>query len=116
MSARMWYVLEAFIPATRILTGPPPGCDHVSRPYEVSGPNSIFTLPPSGTTIEYWATNGLLVAETVPGPWNQTVAIAVLAGCPIICATMVIEIGRASCRERVDVVVDAESLNGRSDA
>jgi hypothetical protein len=46
----------------------------------MSGPNSIFTLPPSATTIEYEATSGLFVVETVPGPWNHTVAVAVLSG------------------------------------
>jgi len=67
--ARMWYVVVAFIPATRIETGPPPagaGTGEVERPYCVVVPNSTVTCVSAGIVIVQLATSGWVVGETLP--------------------------------------------------
>src|SRR6266542_2300104 len=65
--ARMWYVVAAFIPGTRIETGPPPagaGTGEVGRPYCVVGPNSTVTVVSAGSVIAQRATSGWVVGWT----------------------------------------------------
>src|SRR5438309_6547430 len=73
--ARRWYVVDAIIPATRIVTGPPPGgagTYEVTRPYAVVGPNSTRTCESLGIEIVKIATCGMfgagvIVARRAPG-------------------------------------------------
>src|SRR5437016_13366991 len=79
----MWYFVLPFMPATRIETGPPPegaGSAQVVMPYSLSTPNCTRTVRPSGTSMVYWATWTLAVAETMPEAMMMTKAEADLDG------------------------------------
>lgn len=67
MRARMWYVVPAIIPATRIVTGPPGGAGtgEVDRSYKVVVPNSTVTSAAAGTVIVKIATCGMLGAGVI---------------------------------------------------
>ena len=84
---RMWYVVDARIPATRIVVRwylPGTGYQLVFLPYEVSGPNSIMLWPAHPLEIETCATKGFVVAETcvfvsvvlIPAPQADIKAMA----------------------------------------
>jgi hypothetical protein len=72
----MWYVVFAFIPATRMVIVwevAEAGYHAVLLPYDVSGPNSTITCPehPRFEATVYCATNGFCVGVTdavdIPG-------------------------------------------------
>jgi hypothetical protein len=65
----MWYVVDAFIPATRMVVVwgvAEAGYHAVFLPYDVSGPNSTITCPghPRPVVRVYCATNGFGVGAT----------------------------------------------------
>src|SRR5215831_13792323 len=65
------------MPATKMFTWPPPagdGCDHVCRPYAVSGPNWTETVASFGIVIEYCTTCEFWVAKVWPGTTTPTSA------------------------------------------
>lgn len=64
--ARIWYAVEARIPATWIVTPCPAltAYDDVDRPYLVSGPNSTMTWPVHPLVTRNWATSGFSVFVT----------------------------------------------------
>jgi hypothetical protein len=66
--ARMWYVVDALIPATstEVSSGLVTGYHEVLLPYDVVGPNSTIICPRHPVWIVYIATSGFWVPLTVP--------------------------------------------------
>jgi hypothetical protein len=66
--ARMWYVVDALIPATstEVPYGLVTGYHAVFLPYDVVGPNSTIICPRHPARIVYVATNGFCVPVTLP--------------------------------------------------
>jgi ABC-type maltose transport system permease subunit len=81
-----------FIPATRIVTGPPPlalGCCQVLSPYVVSGPNWTLTFAVAGALIVYEATWTFAVGVTTPLATTLTDAFADFVASAVLVAVIV---------------------------